>query len=96
VSGVGRTSFTNAAGTAVDAQMTPIDAGPPATASLLRFNLPNGATAGFTNLGNNGVESIQWQVSFTDGISRPHVITAWVTMGAFATDCVVTMHALVS
>jgi hypothetical protein len=95
LSGAGRTSFANGSGTGVDVQMTVIDGGP-ATPYLSRLSPPDGTTATFPNSGAGGIESIEWQVSFTDGGGRPHVLTAWITMGAAATDCVVTMHALVS
>lgn len=94
--GVATTSFTNSSGVAVNVQATGIDNGAPDVPFVERSNPATGATVTHTNIGTGGVESITWQVSYTDAAGVDHLVTANLSAGAALTDCVVSGEATYS
>lgn len=87
--GVATTSFTNSSGTAVNVQAAGVENGAPDAPFVERSNPSSGATVTHTNTGTGGVETITWQVSYTDTTGVDHLVTANLSLGASLLDCVV-------
>jgi hypothetical protein len=87
--GAATTSLTNQSGTNLTIWNSGIDNGAPDTPFVDRSEPANGGTITHANTAVGGVESIEWQASFTDGNGTEHTANASITSGATLTNCTV-------